>query len=280
MSDDFFFTHINIVKNPLFESDYIRNINSENITTDFLGQSFIYNFTGEINDFQTNIILNDDNLLKSLNNPSKETNKLFSIYIHQKRGRKTFNNNNFSKIHGKYEQDNIIRKIQVSYINFITDFMNILLNKINRKDLKFIPLNYYYKIKVNKAHRELLKTKTIEEVLRNKISSKYKTKNENVNNEICETIKKENINILLNILKQKIFFFFDKIYYKNCRKFNLKEFGFNDLDIQLSNEIELFEDLIAKNKNDIHFEKYKIKLYHCAKKFFLPSKKEIFKCNY
>ena len=279
MIEDFFYTQTNLDNNSLFETDFTKKISTDNITTDFIGQPFNYKYNHENEqDFQTNTLIYDDNLSKSLNNPNKKSDKLFSIYIRRKRGRKT--NDNLPKIHGKFDEDNIIRKIQVSYINFIIDFMNILLTIINRKDLHFIPLNYYYKRKVNKEHRASLKNATIEEVLKNKISSKYSTKNENVNKDICEKIKKENINILLNILKLNIFFFFDKIYYKNCRKFNLKEFGFDDLDVQLSNKIELFEDLIAKNKNEIHFEKYKIKLNHCARKFFLPSRKDIFKCNY
>ena len=280
MIDDIFLTQINLDNNSLFETNFTKKINTDNITTDFIGQAFNFKFNHEIEYFQTKSIIFDDNLSKSLNNPSKKTDKLFSIYVQQKRGRKTLENVHLSKIHGKFDYDNIIRKIQVSYINFIIDFVNIILTLINRKDLHFIPLNSYYKRKVTKEHRASLKNATIEEVLRNKISSKYSTKNENVNREICEIIKKENINILLNILNLNIFFFFDKIYYKNYRKFNLKEFGFDDLDVQLSNKIELFEDLIAKNKNENHFEKYKIKLNNCAKKFFLPSRKDIFKCNY
>ena len=279
MIEDFFLTQTNIDNNSFFETDFTKKISTDNITIDFIGQPFNYKLNHENEEnSQTNTIIYDDNLSKSLNNPNKKSDKLFSIYIQQKRGRKT--NDNLPKIHGKFDEDNIIRKIQVSYINFIIDFMNILLIIINRKDLHFIPLNYYYKRKVNKEHRASLKNTTIEEVLKNKISSKYSTKNENVNKDICEKIKKENINIFVNILKLNIFFFFDKIYYKNRRKFNLKEFGFDDLDVQLPNKIELFEDLIAKNKNEIHFEKYKIKLNNCAKKFFLPSRKDIFKCNY
>ena len=279
MIEDFFLTQTNIDNNSFFETDFTKKISTDNITIDFIGQPFNYKLNHENEEnSQTNTIIYDDNLSKSLNNPNKKSDKLFSIYIQQKRGRKT--NDNLPKIHGKFDEDNIIRKIQVSYINFIIDFMNILLIIINRKDLHFIPLNYYYKRKVNKEHRTSLKNTTIEEVLKNKISSKYSTKNENVNKDICEKIKKENINIFVNILKLNIFFFFDKIYYKNRRKFNLKEFGFDDLDVQLPNKIELFEDLIAKNKNEIHFEKYKIKLNNCAKKFFLPSRKDIFKCNY
>jgi hypothetical protein len=275
MLDEMFYLPLNIENNSFSETDDTKKINSETIITDFIGQPFNFQLNQE---FENNIL--DDKLSITNKKTQKKPNNIFSIYIRKKRGRKKEENDSLTKIHGKFDDDNIIRKIQVSYTNFVTDLVNIILAKINRKDLHFIPLNYFYKRRVNKDFRDSLKNQTIGEVLVNKISSKYSTKNKFINREIYEKIKKENVNILINILNQNIFFFFDKIYYINCRQFNLNKFGFNDLDIQLSNKIELFEDLIEKNKNEIHFEKYKVKLNECAKKYFLQSRKDIFKCNY
>jgi hypothetical protein len=205
--------------------------------------------------------------------------KLFLTITPKKRGRKIDKKNN-GKEHGKYDEDNIVRKIQVSYINFIIDFINEILKGIGRKDLSLIPLDYLFKRVVNKKQRDFLKSHTVEEVIQSKTSPKYKTKNENVNKEICEKIKKEKIYIMSIILKTNFFFFFDKIYYRKARRINLKDFGLVDLEINLDN-LELYEDLLLKNKKDIHFEKYRKKIDFCAKKYFLPkNQKDIFKCNY
>ena len=272
---DIFNSEFNIDNISIFETEYTKQNNQENALLNFIGHPFNYKFNPELENTHNIILL--DKCASNENFSKKVTNK-FSVITQKKRGRLKISNN--SKAHGKFDLDNMIRKIQVSYINFIKDFMNVILKAINRKDLVFISLDYFYKRKVNKKHRASLKTKTIKEVLSNKISSKFKTKNENINKETCEKIKKENINILLNILNKEIFFFFDKIYYKNKRHFNLKEFGFDDLDIQLPTNIELFEDLLFKNRKEIHFEEYKVKLNFCAKKFFIQNKKDIFKCNY
>lgn len=274
MLDEMLLTDIKLENNCFSETNDTK-INT-NIITDFIGRPFNYQTINELEEIQS---ISNNNLLNKFKEKIKHKKK-FRIYIYKKRGRKTKENENSIKIHGKFGEDNIIRKIQVSYINFIIDFLNEILRIINRIDLHFIRLDYFYKKIVNKSHREILKKKNIEEVLRNKISSKYSNNKINVNRDICEKIKKENIYLLINILNKNIFFFFDKIYYKNCRNFNFKEFGFDDMNVQLSQKIELFEDLIAKNKNDIHFEKYKVKLDECAKKYFLPKRKEIFRCNY
>jgi hypothetical protein len=57
----------------------------------------------------------------------------------------------------------------------------------------------------------------------------------------------------------------------------MKEFGFDDLEVDLEN-IELFGDLLLKEKDDDYLKE---KMRFCTKNCFLPKKKnEIFKCNY
>ena len=93
---------------------------------------------------------------------------------------------NNNKQHGKYEKDNIIRKIQVSYISFLTNFVNTVLKTIGRNDIDFTPLNYNFKRIVNKEHRTKLKNSIIEEVLKRTSSPKFSTKDKNINIYICE----------------------------------------------------------------------------------------------
>ena len=236
--------------------------------------------------FNMNSEFDDDfeNPFDSLRLPSvEELLQMNSNYIsneinfRQKRGRKPANNI-IRKPHDKYSEDNIIRKIQVSYFNFIRDFINELLKSIGRQDLSFIPLDYNYKRTINKKFRNNLNSTTIKEVFNNnKISPKYSTKKININRNICEQIEKENQNFFENILNKNFLFFFDKIYYKNNKKINMEEFGFDNLEIDLEN-IELFGDLLSQEKND---KDLKEKMNFCAKLYFLPKKKhEIFQCIY
>ena len=163
----------------------------------------------------------------------------------KKRGRKS-SRNGIYKLHGKNSEDNIIRKIQVHYAKFIKNFINELLKTSGIKNLFFIPLDYNYIKLISKKHRDNLNSKTIKEVFSdNNISPKYSTKEINFNKKICEQIEKEYKDIYQNVLNKNFLFFFDKIYYKNNKKINMKEFGFDNLEIDLKN-IELFGDLLLK----------------------------------
>ena len=264
-------------ENSIIETEAIKQINSENLIEAFIDQPFNYKNNQEFETIQNELFFYMP-IDKEMNSTNK--NNLFSIITYKKRGRIKLKNRDNIKAHDKFCDDNIVRKLQVNYLNFITNFINEILKKIGRADLQFISLDYFYKRKVDKNHRNNLKTKTIGEVLSNNISPKYTTKNINKNIETLEIIKKENINILITILNKEIFFFFDKIYFKNYRNFNLKEFGFDDLEIKLPKHIKLFEDLLIKNKNEIHYEEYKTRIYRCANKYFMQKDNDIFKCNY
>jgi len=195
---------------------------------------------------------------------------------YKKRGRKQTNDTSH-RTHDKSNEDNIISKIQVSYINFLQKMINKIMISIGRKDFLFLPLCHKCKNKINKDYRNLLNSGTIEDILRNDISGRYTTKNRNYNSNICEQIKKEKINLLQNILNQNFLFFFDKIYYKNNKKVNMKEFGFEDLEIDLK-DIELFSDLLKKVKGD---NSLKEKMNLIARKNFMPENKyEKFQCMY
>ena len=69
-------------------------------------------------------------------NENKEfNNDIFSSnLIKNKRGRKSkISKINVIKKHDKFTIDNILRKIQVHYLNFIVSFTNIILNNLGIK---------------------------------------------------------------------------------------------------------------------------------------------------
>ena len=177
----------------------------------------------------------------------------------------------------KFNDDSIIRKIKISYTDFIIDIINIIVNTILNKNFiksnyKFYYLSHEYKSKSSKADINLFKTQTIEDVIKNEISPQYKTKKENSNKETCENIKKdEKLKDIYIILNLNILFFFDIIYNKERKaKYNLNEFGLFDLEIFLPKTVELYEDLLSKNKNEQKFNTYKTKMKLCCKNYFIP----------
>ena len=195
----------------------------------------------------------------------------------KKRGRKQKKNSK-KKTHTKSDPDNILTKIQVNYITFLKDFINKISNAIGKKDLIFLSLNYDFKKKITKDFREKLNSSTIEEILSREISGRYKKISKDYNAKICEKIKKENIYLLQNLLSKNFLFFFDKIYYKNNKKINMKDFGFEDLEIDLSG-IKLFYDVLINVKDDNNSLKEIMNLI--AKNNFLPKKNnEVFECVY
>jgi len=105
-------------------------------------------------------------------------------YISKKRGRKTNKIN--KKIHSSSDFDNILRKIQVHFLNFITSLLNdIIFNFLGEKKF-FSKFNYDDKKNVKHDYVESLKLldlKTLIETI--KISPKYKS-DQDINKEKLE----------------------------------------------------------------------------------------------
>ena len=243
-----------------YENEYSYTNESSNSFQLFPLQNGIIDF----NDFQFPILdlttpLNDKNNNKDNSSQSDSSKPLLS----KKKGRgrqKQIINNESQKVHDKFSTDNLLRKIQVHYISFITLFLNDVLEQLNFKQ-RFFKLDYFFKKNVNMKFVESLKQKNLGEIICNKISSKYKKDNENANIKIYEEIKKNEI--LNNILSENYLKFFKKIYYKSNRIINLKEYGL-DKDIILSKKVKLFEDLFKDNNASDIDKEYQNKINECA----------------
>ena len=210
--------------------------------------------------------------------PIESSKILFELKKRKRPGakiKKESKNNKKIYVHTRNKFDNISTKIQVSYINFLIDFINNILYSLNMSDLKFYNLDAKFKKENNTIEkRQALKEKSIGDIIKTKISSKYTSLDKNTNLMTYERIKKNGLNNVMEILNQKYIFFFDKVYYKNLRIFNLKEFGLMDLEIKLPNNIELYENVLIKNNKNLNFEKYKNKIEQCVKKHFLGGLEE------
>lgn len=181
-----------------------------------------------------------------------------------KKRAKNFEENENRKIHDIYSTDNILRKIQVHYLNFIILFINILLKNLNYSE-EFFKLDYEFKKNIKKEFLESLKKQTLGEIISNKISIKYKKYDKNINKTIYEKIKENEI--LNNILSENYIKFFKKIYYKSYYNINLKEYGL-DKEIILSKKVKMYKDFLKDNKES--GEKYIKYIKECTLKNFLP----------
>ena len=200
---------------------------------------------------------------KNLN--SSENNK----FIQNKRGRKiTKKDNKNAKIHDKYAEDNILRKIQVHYLSFLISFVNDILKSLNYKE-KFIKLDYKFKSDIKKESVDKLKEKTLGDIILEKKSTKFTNNDGKRDIELYNKLNKEEV--FKNIFSKKYLDIFRKIYYISKRTINLEEYGKKE-EITLSPEVKMYDDFLKKNCLD---EEYEIKLNECIKRNFLPNSKFI-----
>ena len=196
--------------------------------------------------------------------------------VKRKRGRGRQDDLNSSlnendKIHNKFSTDNLLRKVQVHYMTFIISFVNEILGYLNYKE-KFLKLDYEFKKNVNKKFVESLKNKNIGEIICNKISVKYKKQDINSNKILYEKIKQDKV--ICNIFSENYLKLFKKIYFKNNKIINLKEYGLDE-EIILSKEVKIFKDLIKENEDS---EEYQKNINECALQNYLPNSLFLLDC--
>lgn len=222
---------------------------------------------------------NVQNFNHSKNNIFKTTNSIFNLtqLKGKKRGRpigKSIHDAIDDKnIHSIFSEDNVKKKIKVHCFSCIINFINEILEFYKYK-ITFFDLDNKYKNDVKKKALESLKTKKLWEIINNKISIKFKRYDQNINSKAYDIIK--NNEILKNILEEEYISFYENIYLKNLKTINLKKFG-SEEEIILSQNVEMFGDLLEKNKKN--GENYIKRLEYVANNFF-PVKKVVENKNY
>ena len=171
------------------------------------------------------------------------------------------------KKHDKMEKDNIVRKIQVHYCNFLISFINEIIQKIiidesyktenadeiiHMKDYQFNNIDYKFKSNIKKDFMEKTEKMTIMEIISpsKEFCEKYKIDNKNL--DIMNKIEIKNNPIINKILNQKYLYYFNEIYYQNKRNLNFNEEN-ESINIILSSNTKMFNDLIFKNKDDKNY---------------------------
>ena len=213
---------------------------------------------------------NRENIKNIINIENHINNKI----IGKKRGRKKIKNDSSRPEHDKLSRDNIKRKIQVNYFNFLIKFVNVIISEIlknnsNIKNIQFYPLDYKFKSTVTKTFFNKLKKTKIGDIFKDFVSrhSKKDKNYEKSNLIVYDKVSKNNI--INNILEKMYLEFFDIYYFKKL-EISLSEFGL-EKTINLPSELGFYKDLLKseKNKND---EEYFYKMENCIKKDFRKDK--------
>ena len=189
------------------------------------------------------------------NASQKKDNILFDVIKNTpRRGRKIGRmQEKYGRLHNKFSEDNIIRKIQVHFINFIRNFINLKLHQLGF-DEQLYKISSFSKQNENKKKFLLLKNMTIEQILSQDISPKYKKeKNKKINVILMDKIKSDPI--ISNLLYANFLTVFRELY--------INEKG---TKLNLPKNIKVYKDLVNKNKNEPLYVK---KLNQCLDKYFL-----------
>ena len=206
---------------------------------------------------------------KKINNDSNESDKKTTDSKNTRGRKKKSECHNNRPKHGKLAKDNIKRKIQVHYLNFLRNLLNKIINELlynnKTKNIQFRPLNYNFTKEITKNSFDLLKKTSIGDIFKNNLSPKFKKNNLNIDvyNKITQKSK-----IIKEIL-DKLYLEFFSVYYLNQKIINLSKYGLNK-NIILSENIGFYKDLINKKKiNDEEDEKYHQKIEKILKVDFI-----------
>lgn len=170
------------------------------------------------------------------------------------------------KIHDKYDEDNILRKINVHFLNFLISFLNEILSKCNIKEEKFKKINGKYKKIINQKNFNFIKNETIEKILNKENDEKFNDKY--INKELFNSIKDKKI--FNKIISKKYIEIFKEFYYTNEKK---NKIIYEGLELNLTNT---YGDFMNKIKGD---NLYKQNIEKVIQKNYFPKKFKIDKCK-
>ena len=183
-------------------------------------------------------------ILPVLTLPDTQKN-LFSIESHKRRGRKTHKNGPI--IHRSDSFDNLLRKIQVHFLNFLIDFCNdALKTEYENSDYSFKQIKYYkVKQEIKYSYLKNLKHCSIKDILNFDISSKYLKIDRKHNKKLLEKIESSSI-WLYNLFQMNYLQLF-KYYYNDGKPLN--KIYFMEREIFLTPKTQSFYCLLEKNQN-------------------------------
>lgn len=218
------------------------NIISINRVFDFRDSLF---YISQIEEDESSLSNNFNKMIKEQRKENDNKKHIFEIYYcHKKRGRKIKKESKKER-HTSSCDDNILRKIQIHYLNFIISFLNdCFYNIFNQKKTIFLKFDYDKKSKVCSKHFKKLKDYKIRDLLENMgISGKIKRYDEGNNKTNLE--KLNNNDWFKKVFDMKFLDLFS-YYFNNEKPF--EKFSFSGKTIIFSEKTKSFYNLIQKNK--------------------------------
>lgn len=241
--------HLNIEKN-IISNIFMGPFNSISENFDKNTSKSIYIFENPRKNTSDNksIFVTSKNNISSFPDSEITKNITFKTVLHHKRGRKEKYKKIGKKSHGSGDFDNIMRKIQVSFINFLINLANDSIKTILGEDSNFCFKDVKYKFKKVVSHEyvEKLKKCKYSDVIKMECSAKNKSYKENSNSniktfkEVCKLSPEFKKLFDLNYL-----YIFKKYF---CEIENhQKIIDFDGLKIKLSKNTKGLYDLLKKN---------------------------------
>ena len=146
--------------------------------------------------------------------------------------------------HGNKSFDNIERKIQVHFLNFVISFSNDALRYyFKNSSFSFKKMNQKEKIKVNFNNVSKLKKSKIKDLLNSEISVKFKNFDKNENKKLLSQLKETWLDKLFDMNYLNLF----KYYYNN-KESRLDAIIFEKKKIPLTEGTKSFYELLEDNK--------------------------------
>ena len=224
-----------------------RNLIIKNTSYDEDNNNIFIYVPNEEEDFLNNIknIIIPKPILSIEKIDEKKKNIIFNTNRKGIRGPISKNPKKRERTHNNTDFDNLHRKIQVHFLSFIIKVSNdALLTKFPNYKNNFKDISHDVKKIVNYETCSNFKNLTIKEILSQKVSSKYKKFNQDINKEILnEVCKSEWLKKFYNMKFMDIF----EIYHSYGKA--LKEFEFEHKTIKLSESTKTFFNLLNKEQN-------------------------------
>jgi len=258
---------------PFFKDFSIKSIkeyNSEkSIKTEKNKNKVVFQSTGSAKIFSSvkNKVITEN---KENTNLNKESKIIFKVVLHHKRGRKKLEKNLFNqKYHYSDDYDNILRKIQVSFITFLIRLSNDALKTVFGKETKYLfkDINYKYKKNIKHDYIEYLKRISLGDILQMDISPKSKILKQDSNKITYLKVCKESEE-LKKLFDKNYLYLFQK-YYLNFINDGKHMMEIANFKITLSSKTETFFNLLKKN------EENKAKFKEVVKNVFFSENEQV-----